>query len=396
MSLQTLNHIPNSDARRQELEHRLRNHDRPDRLQLLLLALDDPYPPLRHHVAESLQVEFNHSRGQAPLDEALLGFLESIALGKAPDSELLEALRFPDDLLSHQSARARICACVALEASYRPGATAERVSPLLDCDLDDLRYQALITTYRLLGNSERLRDHVLHALDDADPEVVVVATQIAVKFEWGELLPDFLHARARLHGEDRTQITFSIGELIDSANLSASDLPESAHQDLVAECIDALSHEPHTAAAARTLANLDAQQACDDLAKITKKWLVHPILKVEAAAALIDLGHPKGEAYLAKALRSRRRDDRGYALRVIGKRQLHRFFGDLVDTATDDGYHADTATLALADFGGPQARDILEDLSQNHRQLEVQRLARRALIAPTSPNPLTTSRSSNL
>ncbi len=392
MTLQTLNHIPNSDARRQELQHRLRHQDRPARLQLLLLALDDPYPPLRHDVAEAIQVELNHSRGKAPLDEALLEFLSATAHAEAPEPAITEALAIPRELLHHQSERARVCSCVALEASFQPRETAQRLAPLLQTEVDDLRYQALITTYRLLGDGEQLRQHVVQALDDRDPEIVVIATQIAVKFGWGDLLPHFLHARARLGGEDRTQITFSIGELIDSAGLSPDELPPEAHQDLIAECTHALSHEPHTAAAARTLANLNAQQACDDLAKITKKWLVHPILKVEAAAALVDLGHPTGEAYLAKALRSRRRDDRGYALRVIGQRQLDRFFPDLVDTAISDGYHADTATLALADFGGPRARDILRDLSQHHHQLEVQRLARQALSAPTdhrdlSPHP---------
>lgn len=379
-SLQTLAHIPNSRARRAELQYRLERLERAERVQLLSLAVDDPYPPLRHDVAEAFQSELGRAPGsEAPLDEEITGFLEAIAAGRMPSAELTRALDVPRELLPDDSLRARIVACVALEASPQPQKSADVLAPLLGSEDADLRYHALIATHRLIPDSPRLHDVVAEALEDGDPEVVVVATQIAVMHGWADLIPQFLHARARLGGEDRTQITFSVGELIANSEFRPEQLPPEARGDMIAECTDALEHEPHTAAAIKTLANLDAREAAEHLVDITTGWFVHPILKVEAAAALVDLGNPRGEKYLEKALGSRRRDARGYALRVIGERRLGRFFDHLVDVATATGYHADTATLALADFGGDEARALLEELAESHSDAEVRRLAAAAL-----------------
>ena len=387
-ALQTLNHIPNSRARRAELRYRLDRLERADRIQLLCLALDDPYPLLRHDIAEGFQEELQRG-DEAPdeLDDAIVALLESVVSESEPTAAVTKALGVPRELLPEASTRARITACVALEGSPFPERTVEVIAPLLDDDDGDLRYQALIATNRLVPDSERLHDVVVDALDDGDPEIVVVATQIAVMHGWDDLLPQFLHARARLSGEDRTQVTFSVGELIDNSELEARDLPPEARGDMIAECSDALDYEPHTAAAIKTLANLDAQEATDRLVRITKGWFTHPILKVEAAAALVDLGNPLGEEYLDRALGSRRKDASGYALRIVGERRLKRFYPRLVDIARGDNYHSDTATLALADFGGDDARAVLTDLANTHGNAEVRKLARSALNAHLTPDP---------
>ncbi len=378
--VQILNEIPNSRARRAELQYRLDRLERHERIQLLCLALDDPYPPLRHDVAEALQVELR-ARYSEPdqLDEKLVQFLHQLVLGQQPAPELLDALHLPAELVPADSRRARMAACVALEASPWPSKTAELLQPVLRDQEADLRYQAVIAVHRLVPSSQELHDVVVEALRDEDPEIVVVATQIAVKESWDDLLPEFLHARARLRGEDRLQITFSVGSLIDNSTLTPGDLPPEARGDMIVECVDSLRHEPHTASAIKTLGYLAAREAAEELVIVTKRWFAHPILKVEAAAALVDLGHPRGEEYLERSLKSRRKDARGYALRVVGKRRLEKFFPELVDVATGKGYHADTATLALADYGGPQARHILDELARSHGDAEVRRLAHRAL-----------------
>lgn len=379
--VQLLNNIPNSRARRAELQYRLKRLERLERIQMLCLALDDPYPPLRHDVAEAFQSEL-HSRSDddGSLEENLVEFLHCLVSLREPPTEVLKALTLPRDLVPRDSLRARVAACVALEASPWPERTTDVIRPLLDLDEADLRYQAVIAIHRLLPGSALLHDVVVDALGDEDPEIAVVATQVAVKESWEDLLPAFLHARARLHGEDRIQVTFSVGGLLDNSTLTPADLPREARGDMIIECVDALRHEPHTAAAIKTLARLRATEAADELVGVTKRWFAHPILKVEAAAALVDLDHPRGEEYLERSLSSRRKDARGYALRIIGKRRLERFFPELVRVATGTGYHADTATLALADYDGPEARRLLDELSQSHADAEVRRLAGRALL----------------
>ena len=374
--LQNISHIPNNQARRNELRHRLDRLDRPSRAQLLGMTLDDPFPMIRHDVAEGFQAELCRvDNGDGPRAEVITRFLEAIASGRSPSHHVTDAMGMPRDHLPHRSMRARITACVALEASVDPGRTMEVIRPLLRAECADLRYQALIAIYRLADDGPVLYDAVVDGLYDDDPEVAVVATQIAVKHGWADLVSEFLDTRGRLAGEDRIQVTFSIGALIDNSDLTAGDLPQVARTDMIAECVAALRYEPHTAAAIKTLARLQATEAVDDLVTVTKKWFAHPILKVEAAAALVDLGNPRGMEFLEKSLRSRRRDARGYALRLVGQKRLQRFFSHLVDVASDDVYHSDTATIALTEFGGPDAREVLSQIAQSHPNPEVRRLA---------------------
>ncbi len=386
--VQTLANIPNSQARRNELHHRLPSLNRAQRLQLLCLTLDDPFPPIRQDVAQALKDELQASPGH---NGALLRFLEATATGRAPAHDVTAALDIPRQSLAHDSERARMAACVALEGSTQPTETADVIRPLLRAESAHLRYQALIAVYRLVPGDRRLYDVVIEAMEDDDPEVAVVATQIAVKNAWTDLLPNFLRARARLEGEDRTQVTFSVGALIENSAMTASDLPPEARTDMIAECVDALTHEPHTAAASKTLARLEATEAEGALVDVTTKWFAHPILKVEAAAALVELGSAEGPKHLQKALNSRRKDARGYALRVVGTHRLPQFFDHLVDVATADVYHADTATLALADFGDERARQVLSQIADSHPQAEVRQLASDALrrgLGDQSDEPL--------
>ncbi len=390
--LQLLNDIPNSSARRDELHHRLESLDRADRVQLLCLALDDPYPPIRHDVAEALQQE---------LDDVLTRFLEHIAAGVEPPENITTVLNVPRELLPDRSERARIAACVALEASPSPETTLEVIGQLITDESSDLRYQALIAMHHLDPGSSALREAALHALlHDSDSEIVVIASQIAVSNAWADMLPALLEARTRVRGEDRHQVTFSIGELIDASDATAKDLPPEIRRDMIDECIRALRDEPLTAAAARTLANIEAQEATGALHALIDRWFAHPILKVDAAVALLKLGNPRGEKYLSQALGFRRKDARGYALRMVGEHRLKRLFDHLVEVANSQGYHADTATLAIRDFGGERAQSVLANLANSHPDEEIRGLATRGLQAskkdaPTDPFMGTDGRVSN-
>lgn len=377
--LQLLNNIPNSQARQQELHHRLEHLERFDRVQLLCLALDDPYPPLRHDVSEALQQE---------LDEDLITFLESLVAGESLDESLLQQLTIPADLVP-TSLRARVAACVALEASSRPTTTIPVIARILAEGEPDLRYQALIALHHLTNRTEDLRGPVERALlEDQDAEIVVVASQIAISRKWADALPLLVLARTRLNGEDRKQLTFSIAELIHETSATIEELDRDTRAELIDECVQSLRNEPLTAAATRALGHFEALEAVPALEKVTAGWFVHPILKVDAAVALLRLNQPSGESYIGKALEMRRKDAQGYALRIVGEYRLAQFFEHLCSVATSDTYHADTAVLALLDFGTPEAIALVEELRNAHPDPDVRTLAAEGLEKNALPHLL--------
>lgn len=380
--LHLVSDIPNSQARQRELNYRLDHLDRNARVQLLCLTIDDPYPPIRHDVSEALQRE---------LDDDLTAFLETLALGDEPAPALLDNLQVPREFYPHQSLRARVAACVALEASPRPAQTLPVLARLIHAPDSDLRYQAMIALHHVAGPSEAVQPAIEETLrTEADPEIVVIASQIAISRRWPETLPLLIDARARLRGEDRIQLTFSIAELIHETTATPDDLPANVRTELIDECVHSLKNERLTAAAARSLAHLNAQEAIEALERIMNGWFVHPILRIDAAIALLHLNRPSGEAFIGKAISLKRKDARGYALRVIGQHRLDAYFEHLRNVAQSDGYHADTATLALLDFGTEEALNIVEEISRSHPDPDVRQLAIDALQAnplPFIPSP---------
>jgi HEAT repeat protein len=102
---------------------------------------------------------------------------------------------------------------------------------------------------------------------------------------------------------------------------------------------------------------------------MTRGWFTHHLLKVAAAAALVRLGHPDGEAALGRLLRARRRDTRGFAMEQIGELGLHAFTEALGESLRDPkSYHADTAALALGRLASPRARALLLAAADDPRE----------------------------
>ncbi len=352
-----------------ELDHQLSVRTAPEAVALLFDALDDPYPPIRRYAGEALSTR---------LSEAVLRALHHLVQGEAVPQALAESLA---PHIPEPSSAVRSATCVALQGSTAPE-TAAVLFEAARADDADLRYHALVALNALDFTDEHaLVTLVGERLKDADMEIVVIAAQIAAARGWGELLEALEAARGRVGAELRFTLSLALAELIAHTPGGRERVDKSLVDELIAEFIGALEDERTLDAATRALAFMGATQAIDALVKVLDRWFSHPILRVGAAAALVELGNARGKAYLADALTSRRKDARGYAMRLVAHLRLEEHLPYLIEVALSDDYHADTAVLALLDFGSEQALATVAEIAQNHPHDDVRELAQLRLAA---------------
>jgi HEAT repeat protein len=368
MSKQALADISNPKTRLSEFELRLREGSEPEVRRTLIEAMGDTYPPLRHQAAVAAS-----DRAEAgELSEAFGDLLRALAVGDSTTAvELMEPLGLAPDDVPAPVATVRQAACRALRSSPND-ATRAALLKAADDDAPDVRYQALVSLHELAAKNEQFQTVVERRLEDEDPEVAVVAAQITAQRGWTKTIPVLIERWREFAGSDKLQLALSIAELSGEHDAQV-DL--SVMTEVVDQLIDALEDEPTIAAASQALAQLGSKRAVEALENVVTRWFAHPILKVEAAGALHQLGDAKGTVHLEKSLNSTRKDARGYALRLVGRLRISEFFDELDHVARSDDYHADTAVLALADYGGDEARAILEDVAKTHPQQDVRDLA---------------------
>lgn len=363
-----LDEIPNPDARLDELEYRLRTDTEPDGIEAALRALTDPYPPMRHRAASALA---------ARVDEPLANLFGAIvleneeAMGRARAELNVDR---PPEIVPDASMRQAACRILA----HAQGEAVHRILQQAAGDPDaDVRYQALVALHNVDISDEELERTVGARLQDSDSEVATVAAQITAEKGWTTYTEALEKIWNRTHGDARLQFTIALAEL---AGTHGADLSSDTLDAVVDELTDALGDEETIAGASRALVALGAARAREPLRSVLDRWFVHPLLRVEAAAALVELDDERGREYLADALDHSRDDVRGYALRSVGRLQMGDHFSRLVELAESDDYHADTAILALAEWGTDEALDALEEASASNPDDELRQLAQRALV----------------
>ncbi|RDV39770.1 hypothetical protein DV096_04175 [Bradymonadaceae bacterium TMQ3] len=377
----TLAYIANSEARHRELLRILEQEQGSpaERRALLLVCLDDPYPPVRQDAARGL--------GLLMSDE-VVEVLVCLARGQAPPSPHLVSLAPGADALDWQSSRAAVAALAALRFAPQVDRSSEVAAELLGDRRADVRFQALLTLYRVSPQHPAIASKLEVLLSDPDAELAASAAQIAVELRRSEMLPALLQSWQGAHGAARKALAVAVAELVDASDLSPESLPERSRSAVVDELTAMLREEAWVAQASRALAMLDGQAARDALHAVISRWFAHPLLKLDAATALMELGDARGDEHLAASLHARRNDVRGYALRLVGVKQLDEHLDLLIELAHSSDYHADTALLALADFGGEAATDTLRTIAQSHADPELRELARAGLALGRSPEPI--------
>lgn len=344
--------IGNTSARVAELRRLASTEHAIERV--LVPAFEDPYPPLRHTAALETA---------ARMTPELSRELGRITRG--------ETSRFEVD---SKKPGVRAAAALALDVD---GISREAFDALAHATLHDIqatvRYHSLMALHRNRSIDPGAELAVVREVleEETDPATIVVACQIAAFEQYDELSASVDRARARLSGNDEFQAVLSLAEL----SRLGVQIPLDAKAAVTGQLIERLDDEETLAAAAQALADLGISAAERPLEKIVKGWFVHPILKVDAAAALIRLGHQAGMRHFEGVLSGRRKDARGYALRLAGNLGLAAFRKTVEAEARSDSYHADTATIALHAYGDARATETLRELSRNHPQLEVREIA---------------------
>lgn len=121
--------------------------------------------------------------------------------------------------------------------------------------------------------------------------------------------------------------------------------------------------------ACEALRRLGDVRAVDPLRALTQRWFLAWVDRLTLWATLHALGAQDAGEEVVLRTRSRRPEERSYALALIGSHQIHVGRDTLVAVAEDArDPHRDTAVRALGELGGPEAREVLEKL-QKHSDL---------------------------
>lgn len=345
--------IGNTEARLAELRRLASTAQAVERV--LVPAFEDPFPPLRHAAALLVAEKMTAERSQALA--ALLG---------AATTPLFD--------VDAENARVRASVCLALDVEGITTAAYEALCTTVVEDPDPtVRYHAIMAMHRNAAiDLDQERGVVVEVLEnESDPSVLVIACQIVAFRSYDDLSEAVDQARGKLSGNDAFQAALSLAEL---AQLGAK-IPLSTKSAVTGILLERLSDEVTLAAAARALADLDIQAARYPLRKIIKGWFMHPILKVDAAAALIRLGDESGLDYFEKVLNRKRKDARGYALELSGELRLEPFRGRIENEALEATYHSDTAAISLAKWGDERSIEVLRRVQSTHEDPEVRTLA---------------------
>ncbi|MFB6264132.1 MAG: HEAT repeat domain-containing protein [Bradymonadaceae bacterium] len=357
--------IANPRARLEELEYRTRHGEGPDLWTTLLARLEDPYGPVRSFATGALA-----ERAADELAALARALVEQDTEGVA---EATADLGIAADAVPAPATGVRQSACRILAHSNASYVETVLVTAAAD-EEPDLRYAALVALHDSGADGPDVRVAVEERLGDDDPEVTVVAAQFAAERGWLDLAADVEAAWHRVSGSNRLQIGLALAELAGGEALARETADE-----LTDELVAALDDEETVAAACRGLVALGADRAREPLRRLLDRWFIHPLLRCEAAAALVELGDSRGNDYLADALDHRRKDVRGYAVRIVGRLRLEEFADHLDALARSTDYHADTALLALGEWAGEAARETLAKVHDHHDDPDLSRLAERIL-----------------
>lgn len=353
--LDTIATIGNLDARMAELVRRAEAGGA-EAAELLLAGMADGWAPLRMRSANLLA-----ERLTPAVESRLVGFLSDGTIADRPvtwtEARELDVVRMIP---------------LAMRTTELGQGGRDALVGLMTHRDEVVRYHAMLASFVALPGPT-LRDVVGLALSDSDPAVVVVGAQIAAYHEWSEAIPKLVQRRETLRWEDRMHLTLALAEF-------AGELDASTLGSVVDDLLEGLDDTKTFAASAKALGTLAPPRAVEPLRKAAQRFFGHPLLKVEAAAALAKMGDEAGIEQIGETLKSRRRDTRGYALQLVGEFKADAYRDELARVARDpDDWHADTAVLALANWTDLEARQIIEEVAAEHPSQDVREAALEAL-----------------
>jgi HEAT repeat protein len=118
-------------------------------------------------------------------------------------------------------------------------------------------------------------------------------------------------------------------------------------------------------AALEALTELGAPSSHEALKRFFRRWHLHPLERLQAAAALHSCGDEQGTEYLTACLDSQKAEERGLALELWGRLRMPSALDVLqgVLSNPDDTHHLDAAR-GLAHLGDARSLPLLERLTR--------------------------------
>jgi HEAT repeat protein len=367
MSRTPLADIANPETRLQELEYRIEHDEGRSLLEALLGRLDDPRPEIRQTATATLQDR---------VGDTVAGI--AAALLHQPPEEIERILSmFNLEVDLQPNPLVRQAACTILQ---NHGSDESRQALVLAANDEsaDVRFRALLSLSRRPdAGGEELERVAASRLQDSDEEVAGVAAELLAR----EGLVDYADGIAAVWKRIEApgahlQFAIALAELHGD---HGAELDREVLEAVAERLTDALGDEETGTAAIRSLVDLGPEYAIGPLRNLLDRWFVHPLLRVEAAAGLVELDDARGFEEIEDALGHRRKDARGYAIRAVGRHGIDAHLQELVEVANGDGYHNETALLALVEWGSPEALDTAESIREGHASPEMRLLAERAL-----------------
>jgi HEAT repeat protein len=133
--------------------------------------------------------------------------------------------------------------------------------------------------------------------------------------------------------------------------------------------------------AAEALGHSGLPEGVAPLERVGRKlFFVHPLERLAIAAALVRLGRSDWADYIRGATRSRRQEERGYALVLLGELKLDGAYDQLAAVLhKPDDYHRDTAAEGLGLLGDVRAVPLLAAVLAKAQQPDLVHECARAL-----------------
>lgn len=142
----------------------------------------------------------------------------------------------------------------------------------------------------------------------------------------------------------------------------------------------ALSRTELCFAALQALTRLGSPESLPAVRKFFKRMFLHRLERMQAAAVLHRCGDEEGTKFLEERLKSKRPEERGFALELWGRLKMPGAYELLIGVLEDpdDAHHLDAAR-GLGHLGDTRGLEILEKLAEQQRDLELAAVARQAV-----------------
>ncbi|GEM_PF-5109958 len=258
--------------------------DQPALIDILLQALEDPYPGVRFRAGDRLA----NLEGVEEKVRALFGN----ATSKTKQAALLA---FRKEHVEQESED------LVLEYALSPREPS-------------LRYHALLALH--LFAKESLLKSISEAIfDDGDDDALIIAAQWSAIYLWKDHMGAIKKAFTDSTNKDLGfQLAISLSKLVSDL----SQMPEGSQ----AQIIDAVLDDKISMTACQAIARLKISDAIKTLRRVPNKIFMHELLKVEAAATRAMLGEKEGKKALGKYIEDKREHVSSYACECTGRYKI--------------------------------------------------------------------------